>query len=260
MGLKTSGNRQRPVARGPTAEQNATGFGVNFENGGLWACVFFGLFRPLRLVRVEKMKIFKKSLKIVSVFGFKFDYIVEADVWELLLNGRSIKDLVAACRAGDESAREALVRACGSMVLAVCLGMVGNVDDAEDLAQETLLTGLAELSRLREDERFRPWIARIAKCLCTDFLRQRKIEREAMREQAQTASRGTQTHPQLQQLPRVLARLPHEYRLILVLYYFDDRSISGVAEVLKISEAAVQTRLCRARRKLRGLLDAHGGV
>jgi hypothetical protein len=102
------------------------------------------------------MKIFKKSLKIVSVFGFKSDYIVEADVWELLLDGRSIKDLVAACRAGDESAREALVRACRSMVFAVCLGMVGNVNDAEDLAQETLWTGLVELSRLREDERFRP--------------------------------------------------------------------------------------------------------
>jgi RNA polymerase sigma-70 factor (ECF subfamily) len=173
------------------------------------------------------------------------------------LNGRSIKDLVAACRAGDESAREALVRACGSMVFAVCLGMVGNVNDAEDLAQETLLTGLAELSRLRQDECFRPWIASIAKCLCADFLRMRKMEREAMREQAQTASRGTQTHPQLQ---RALARLPHEYRLILVLYYFENRSIADVAQVPQISEAAAQARLCRARRKLRELLDAHGGV
>jgi RNA polymerase sigma-70 factor (ECF subfamily) len=78
-----------------------------------------------------------------------------------------------------------------------------------------------------------------------------------MRERAEIGSHGTQTYPQLQ---RALARLPHEYRLILALYYFDDRSISGVAEVLQISEAAVQTRLCRARRKLRELLGAPGGV
>jgi RNA polymerase sigma factor (sigma-70 family) len=46
----------------------------------------------------------------------------------------------------------------------------------------------------------------------------------------------------------------------LMLYYFDGRSTKNIAETLDISQGAVQTRLCRARRQLRKLLDAQRGA
>ena len=59
---------------------------------------------------------------------------------------------------------------------------------------------------------------------------------------------------------RALAKLSEEYRLALMLYYFDGRSAKAVAEAFEISEGAAQARLSRARKQLRKLLQAKGDV
>jgi len=55
-----------------------------------------------------------------------------------------------------------------------------------------------------------------------------------------------------------LGRLSEEYRVPLLLFYFDGRSTQNIAEMLGISPANVQTRLSRARRKLRCMLESEG--
>ncbi|HCO92496.1 MAG TPA: RNA polymerase sigma factor SigW, partial [Phycisphaerales bacterium] len=56
----------------------------------------------------------------------------------------------------------------------MCLGMLGNVDDAEDVAQEAMLRGLLKIRKLDKAGHFESWILQIARNLCIDFLRQRK--------------------------------------------------------------------------------------
>ena len=58
--------------------------------------------------------------------------------------------------------------------VAMCLGMLGNVDDAEDIAQEAMLKGLLNINKLDKAEQFESWILQIARNLCIDFLRRRK--------------------------------------------------------------------------------------
>lgn len=163
------------------------------------------------------------------------------------------KKLVLSCLSGDKSAYAGLVRAYSARIFAICLGMLGHREDAEDLAQQALLKGFADIKQLRQGEQFGAWIGRIAKNLCIDFMRRQKRRRSVFTEQALVSTSGSKEYPELES---ALAKLPQEQRLILMLYYFDGRSTEKVAEALDISRNAVQARMSRARKQLRKLLEA----
>jgi len=173
------------------------------------------------------------------------------------LNGDLEKRWIASCRDGDQSAYAGLVKAYSGRVFAICLGMLGNTHDAEDMAQQTFLKGLANIKRLRRDERFGAWISRIAENLCIDFTRMQKRRQGPVVKEAATGRSSPKEYPELKS---ALAKLSEPYRLVLMLYYFDGRSTKAIAETLMVSEAAAQARLSRARRQLRKLLEAVGGT
>ena len=70
------------------------------------------------------------------------------------MNELSDKELVAICGRGDKQAYPALVRRYSGRVFGICLGIVGNTHDAEDLAQEALLKGLRQIDSLRDGQQF----------------------------------------------------------------------------------------------------------
>jgi RNA polymerase sigma-70 factor (ECF subfamily) len=166
------------------------------------------------------------------------------------LNGYLEKELAASCRNGDKSAYTGLVKAYSGRVFAICLGMLGNAADAEDVAQQTFMKGFTEIKHLRDGERFGAWISRISQNMCTDFIRRQRRRRDAMWGAVPRRAEPKE-YPELE---GALARLPQDYRLTLVLYYFDGRSTKKIAEALGISQGTVQARLSRARKKLRKLL------
>ena len=182
---------------------------------------------------------------------------MESRNWEFLLNGESEKKLITRCRSGDSSAYAPLVKAHSRRVFAICLGMLGNIHDAEDMGQQTLLKGFANIDQVRDGEQFGAWICRIAKHLCIDFIRKQRLRQSSLAKHAMASQANYKEYPALQ---RALAKLPEEYTLALMLYYFDGRSTRAVAEALGFSEAAVQARLSRARKRLRKLLEAERGA
>ncbi|MHC4529510.1 MAG: RNA polymerase sigma factor, partial [Planctomycetota bacterium] len=81
------------------------------------------------------------------------------------MNDLSDDILVAACRRGDKSAYAVLVRRYYRYVYAVCLGVVGNMHDAEDMAQDAMLKGFVKIDKLKRTEQFDQWVLRIARNL-----------------------------------------------------------------------------------------------
>ncbi len=168
------------------------------------------------------------------------------------MDRESERQLIRDTLAGDKAAAERLVKEHSKRVLGVCFAVVGDMRDAEDLAQETLLRGLGRLRQLRDGERFGAWIGSIARNLSIDFLRRRRMSGEA----AAWDPPPETAEKEYGELHDAIARLPEEYRLPLILYYFDGRSTESVAETLGISPAGVLTRLSRARKELRLLLGS----
>ena len=171
------------------------------------------------------------------------------------MNSDVEKQLVASCRDGDKSAYTGLVKAYSGCIFAICLGMLGNTDDAEDIVQQALLKGFTDINQLRDDEQFGAWLSRIAKNLCIDFIRRQRRKQSILFQQSyQHQSCSKEYH----ELETALAKLPQDYRVALMLYYFNGQNTEKIAEALEISRAAVHARLSRARKQLRKLLKSEG--
>ncbi len=171
---------------------------------------------------------------------------------ELQLNDMPDEDLVAASREGDRNAYAALVRRHAKKVYAVCVGVLGNVAETEDIFQETFVRGMTNIRTLRDGGQFAAWISQIARNLCRDYLRKQHRRRELLE------TRPADPEPSrddFNSLYDALAKLPEKYRLPLMLFYFDGKSADKLADELNMTRAGACTRLFRARNELRKLLD-----
>lgn len=176
---------------------------------------------------------------------------------ELQLNEMSDEDLVAASRGGNKNAYAALVRRHAKKVYAVCVGVLGNVAETEDIFQETFVRGMTHIGSLKDPRQFAAWIAQIARNLCRDHLRKQHRRRELLQQ------RPAEPEPpggDFNDLHDALARLPEKYRLPLMLFYFDGKSAEKLAEELDMTRAGACTRLFRARNELRKLLEKQDGT
>jgi RNA polymerase sigma factor (sigma-70 family) len=156
---------------------------------------------------------------------------------------------VEARRAGEDD-YAGLVRKHYRHVFALCLGMLANVHDAEDVAQETMLRGLQSVGKLARPDRFEPWILRIAKNLCVDLLRRRRREKSLPVEQKTAVSDSNGNHD----IERAIRRLPQELRVPLTLFYFESKDARRIARKLDISPSLAYERIQAARQELHRLL------
>lgn len=167
------------------------------------------------------------------------------------MNAHLDESLVRACQRDDKTAYAVLVKRHYRHVFAICLGVLGNVDDAEDIAQEAMLRGLLKIKKLDKAEQFESWILQIAKNLCIDFLRRRKRTKAIEIEQPTQPSQRSGKNHDLQQAIR---RLPQELRVPLTMFYFDGKNAKTIAEKLDISHSGACQRVRAARKRLHELL------
>lgn len=156
--------------------------------------------------------------------------------------------------------------------------MCGHREDAEEVAQETLLKVFENFGQLHEPERIRPWVFRIAKNAC--LMKRRKSvfapnaelsldELMPAREQRggqfkiQIADWSRIPEDQLLQselkdsLETAIGELPEVYRSVILLRDVEELSTKEAAQILDLSEDVVKTRLHRARLAVRKKLDEH---
>ena len=160
--------------------------------------------------------------------------------------------VVRACKQDEKAAYTVLVKRHYRDVFALCLGILGNLHDAEDLAQEAMLKGFLKIKKLDKHEQFKAWILRIARNLCLDFLRRKK------RIKAHNVKKPMQNYPNTSEnhgLQQAISRMPRELRLPLTMYYFDGKNAKTIAEKLKISHSGACQRIRAARKQLHELLS-----
>lgn len=171
------------------------------------------------------------------------------------MDGYSDENLVMASRKGDKSAYALLVRRHYKHVFVACLGVVGNVEDAEDVMQEAMLKGFMRLGKLRNSSQFGPWITKIARNLCINLVRRTRRSKQIIAGNAMRPARQQRRNDRLRQ---AIEDLPLEIRQPLVMYYFDGRSVQSVANDLDVSTSAVYSRLRCAIKELHRLLARQG--
>lgn len=146
----------------------------------------------------------------------------------------------------------------------------GNAQEALDLTQETFIAAFAALDRYDRSRPFLTWIRRIALNKCRDWGRRRRLRKILWRtapidaaydmpDDAIAADVIAADRAELMRVNAAISRLPARLREILILRTVEGLGQTETADVLGISEKAVETRLYRARSKLSELLANEGG-
>ncbi len=172
--------------------------------------------------------------------------------------------LVAAALDGDREAYGLLVRRHHAMVAALSRRMLDDPALAEDAVSEAVVAGLGDLGRLRDPERFGPWLAGIALNVCRRWLRERARHAPVPdgREPPLSTCEGPETAAELRELAArvrgAVAALPPGQREAVAGFYLQGLGHRELAAELGIGVGAVKTRLHKARVALRRRLwDLH---
>jgi RNA polymerase sigma factor (sigma-70 family) len=168
--------------------------------------------------------------------------------------------LVVRCQLGEREAFRELVGVWHGPLCRYLQGMVGSPHLADDLAQEVWIAVLRGLPRLREPERFTPWVFTIARRTVTDHLRQmyRAPETPLKVLGAVVADDELSGVLTTMEIEDGLSELPPLEREVLILFHLEDLPLAACAEVLGVAPGTVKSRLHRARRMLRSILAERG--
>jgi RNA polymerase sigma-70 factor (ECF subfamily) len=137
--------------------------------------------------------------------------------------------------------------------------LTGSASDAEDLTQETYLDAYRSLHQLRERDKALPWLFQILRRRFWKSLRQERL-RDLLEPNAEiselAAAAKVETPIDSEQLQHALGQLPEEYRVVLLLFYFEDLSYKEIAMQTNVPIGTVMSRLARAKAALRARLGA----
>lgn len=125
-----------------------------------------------------------------------------------------------------------------------------NDEDCADAIQEAIVKAFSKIHTLRNDNYAKTWLIRILINECYTLLR--KANRQLSLEDKNAIwERETGEKTDYSELYRAVNALKEELRLPVILYYVEDFNIREIAQILDLTEGAVQKRLARAREKLR---------
>ncbi|MHB8927221.1 MAG: sigma-70 family RNA polymerase sigma factor [Bacillota bacterium] len=170
---------------------------------------------------------------------------------------------------GDLRAFTELVDRYKDPVYNLAYRMLRHREDAEDLAQEVFLHVFRALDKFDLEQRFSPWIYRIASNLCLDKLRKNRtvtvsldtplVEDRGLYRQIPDPAAGPQEITEVSETRReiqsAIDALPEKYRMIVILRHTRDLAYEEIAEALSLPLGTVKTRLFRARESLRRHLE-----
>ncbi len=163
--------------------------------------------------------------------------------------------LVARCRNGDRIAFSTLLARYRARIVGLALQIVGQRDDAEDLAQEAFTCAFTSLRAYRGDAEFATWLYRITINLCLQHRRRQRPSESFDSDQAEMmplhgAALECRVTDRLT-VTQTLQELSEPLRLVLILHEMHDLSYDEIARILKIPNGTVASRLSEARRKFR---------
>ena len=183
------------------------------------------------------------------------------------------EELIQQAAQGDQDAFAQLLELHQGKVYGLTLRLTGSPEDAMELTQETFFNAWRGLPNFHAESKFSTWLYRLATNATIDFLRRERRRRAvtltplpdqddrpaAQIPDSRLTPQGELERKELREaVLRGLEGLSDEHRQVLVLREFHDLSYAEIAQVLRIEEGTVKSRIARARMALRRILLADG--
>lgn len=185
------------------------------------------------------------------------------------MNAPDSSVLVKQCLAGDEQAIEILIRTYEANIFRLAFSIVQDSFMASEITQETFLSALKHLRSYQEKSSLKAWLYTITVNTSKSYLRKRKTVEKLRSTLTSIFQIANQNQPSPEEfvlqnerdkiLMKALDQLDEKHRMVVLLRYFQDLSITEIAEILSINEGTIHSRLHYAREKLREILSQFDG-
>ena len=169
--------------------------------------------------------------------------------------------IVEAVRSGRREGQTEMVSRYAERVFAMIVRQVPDVMDAQELTQDAFMRAFDHIDSYDPHKAsLSTWLCRIAYRLTLDFLKRRrpmivsiedtKVWQTDISDEALEAELSTGREERIEQLQEAVDDLPDDERMLLTLYYFEDRPLTEIAYITGIEAKPLANRLYRTRKKL----------
>jgi RNA polymerase sigma-70 factor (ECF subfamily) len=174
--------------------------------------------------------------------------------------GQNEAALVYAAKRGEKEAFRLLLTRNWDWLKALVYSIISDANSVDDVMQDICVLVIRKINTLREPERFRPWMAVLARRQAIRFSQRKKqrmvvsLDEEVIEQQCDYKAghllENLELREQYQQILRAVNSLPEKYREVFMLAYSGDLTYAQIAEMLNIPVTTMQIRLVRARRMI----------
>jgi RNA polymerase sigma-70 factor (ECF subfamily) len=168
---------------------------------------------------------------------------------------------VERCLEGDSEAFGELITRYQRPVFNTVLHMVGNTEDAREVCQQAFMKAYEHLASYDRDRKFFSWIYRVAVNESINWLKAKRPHEELDEHLEHPRANPAQQFEELEvwrDLHEEILKLEPNYRAVVILRHFVHFTYDEIADILKIPEKTVKSRLFTARQMLREALEARG--
>ncbi len=167
---------------------------------------------------------------------------------------------------GQVNAFSVLVERYQGLVYTVVYRMIKNKEQAEEVAQDSFIKAYKSLSNYRGDAKFSTWLYTIAYRKSLDAIKasKRMITSELIEEVSEgemelvgDALNYLQTKERKKIISDSIMKLPEDEAAIVTLYYFEEKSVKEIVEIVNLTADNVKIKLYRSRKKLYSILKYH---
>lgn len=178
-----------------------------------------------------------------------------------------LKEMIEKAAAGEENALEKIYNLTYVQGFAIALQMVKNEQDAMDIMQDAYISAFRNLKKIEDPKRLKSWFNCIVANKCKDWLKKKKpqlfsdistgdddreFEDTIADENLTFSPEGSVDYAETKRLMKeILDGLPEDQKLCVLMYYYEELSVSDIADALGCSTGTVKSRLNYARKKIR---------
>lgn len=178
--------------------------------------------------------------------------------------------LIKQSKAGDVESFERLITEHQKRIFNVAYRMLGNLEDANDVTQETLVKAYRGIANFKEESSFSTWLYRIVNNACIDFIRKNRktniiyLDREYETEEGSykiQLGNNEDTPEQLLEKKEVqklihesINELGYDHKKIIILRDIEHFSYKEIAQILDCPEGTIKSRISRARNNLKAII------
>ena len=172
--------------------------------------------------------------------------------------GSTHREIVEKCMRGDRKAQFDLYRLYSQAMYNICLRMVNDDLDAEDLLQQSFVDVFTKMNSFRYESSIGAWIKRIVVNNCINFLKKRRLQIQSLDDSFLQVADDLPLDRysiNVDAINGAIRKLPDGYRVVFSLYLFEGYDHQEIGSILGITEATSKSQFSRAKKKLRDLLE-----